>query len=244
MIKFYLHVPELNNWQMVFAEMAECMYTSGLIEGADKIVLCMNGRKENMDPIVSILQQNSDKIEVCYVNANAGKWEWPSINKLKEDIDASETEDDYIGYAHLKGLSRPDPTDKMASDWRHMLSYFIIEKWKDNIDLLSQGYETSSINWTDAPWPHYSGNFWWARSNYIRRLSKIQDPSTIAFGSVSRYLPQLPPVVLDSGNYRYEHEAWIGSNKPRHAELFASPGRTDQSYHYRFEYPPTNYRKD
>jgi hypothetical protein len=244
MIKFYLHTPELLGWQDVFLEMFEKMDSSGLIVAADEIHFCFNGRKESGQAIFGSITESNSKLKFHHVNNDASKWEWPTINKLKQDADADDVNDHYIGYAHLKGLSRPDPKDKKAADWRHLLSYFTIEQWAESIALLAQGYETASINWTDAPWPHYSGNFWWARSNYIRRLGNIQDPSTIPPGTVSKFLSSVPPVTLDPGNYRYEHEAWIGSNKPNHANMFDSPGKTDQSYHYRFEYPASNYRKD
>jgi hypothetical protein len=31
--------------------------------------------------------------------------------------------------------------------------------------------DTSGCNYSDEPFPHYSGNFWWASTNYIRQLS-------------------------------------------------------------------------
>lgn len=241
MIKFYLHMPELPGWYEVFAEMLEKMDTSGLIEAADEIHLCLNGVLSSMERPLLPLLESSDKFRIRHVNGDPGKWEWPTVNQIKLDCDASDTED-YIGYAHLKGLSRPDLKDQKAVDWRHYLSYWIIEQWEDNVNALKEGYETSSVNWMDAPWPHYSGNFWWANSNYIRRLNKLHDPATIQWGTISEYLQ--PPTPLDTGNFRFEHEAWIGGKEAQRYEVHASPGKKDGSYHYRFEYPASKYRKD
>jgi hypothetical protein len=71
-------------------------------------------------------------------------------------------------YIHTKGVSYHPET----------LLYNNMKKWRDYMmeHLLFEveplgNYETSGCNYLDAPYPHYSGNFWWASTNYIRRLS-------------------------------------------------------------------------
>jgi hypothetical protein len=237
MKKFYLHMPELPGWQIVFAEMIEKMESSGLIDYVDEINLCMNGVLANMEIPVLPLLDASSKFKVRHVGGDASKWEWPTLNALKEDAD-SHNEIDYIGYAHLKGLSRPK--DPNAIDWRNYLTYWTIEQWQDNINELDKGAEAVGPNLLSYPWPHFSGNFWWANSNYIRRLKKLPDPSTLIWGTESEYLPD---IKLDPGNFRFEHEAWIGSAAPNAVELHYSHPKHDASFHYRFPYPESNYRK-
>jgi hypothetical protein len=241
MKKFYLHVPELTGWQLVFAEMLEKMNTSGLIDAVDEINFCTNGVRSNMELVMLPLLNTNSKFKQVHVNGDAAKWEWPTINQLKLDADSSD-EDHYIGYAHLKGLSRPDITDAKAVDWRNYLSYWTIEQWEESMKQLDAGAELVGVNWLDQPWPHLSGNFWWATSNYIRRLPKLQDPSTIAPGQVSKLLK--PNVILDPGNVRYECEAWIGQSSPKVHVLHASHAPADASFHYNNEYPSSNYRTE
>jgi len=227
-------------WHSIFAELLEQMNESGLIEAADEINFCLNGVLSSMEiPLLRLLESNP-KFRARHVYGFTDKYEWPTINCIKQDADASTT-NDYIGYAHLKGVSRDDITDQKAVDWRRHLSYWTIDKWKENIEMLDAGYETSGPNWMEHQWRHYSGNFWWANSNYIRRLAPLPDPSKRTWGVESEYLKN---VILDPGNVRFEAEAWIGSADPKTAELHHSPVVLDNSFHYRFTYPESNYRTD
>jgi hypothetical protein len=238
MIKFYLHIPELPRWQEIFAEMLEKMNESGLVAACDEIHLCYNGTRSTGQLTLQPLTDADPKFKFVHVNGDANKYEWPTINYLKEEADAHD-QVDWIGYAHLKGLTRPD--DQTAIDWRNYLTYFTIEKWEENIKRLEEGYETVGVNWMDRGWPHHSGNFWWASSNYIRRLENLGDPTKAEWGKESKYLTG---IFLDNGNVRYECEAWVGSKTPKAYELHASPIKHDGSYHYRFEYPESEYKKD
>lgn len=239
MIKYYLHVPELAGWQVMFAEVLEKMESSGLLEKADEINFCFNGVKSTGQLVFQPLVDANPKFKYVHVNGDGAKWEWPTLNQIKLDADADD-EVHYVGYGHLKGLSRPDKTDQKAIDWRDYLVYWGIERWEDSITKLEEGYELSSVNWMTYPWVHFSGNFWWANTNYIRRLQKLQDPSTIVPGQVSEYLTN---IVLDPGNVRYECEAWPASGKPNQYELHASHPKGDTSFHYNNTYPPSKYRE-
>lgn len=241
MIKFYLHVPELPGWQSVLAEMLGKMDTSGLLESADEINFCVNGILANMEIPLLKLNEIDPKFKIVHVNGDATKWEYPTINKLKEDADNS-NEAHYVGYAHLKALSRPNILDQKGVDWRNYLSYWTIERWEDNIAKLDEGFDLVGVNWTWQPWPHMSGNFWWANTNYLRQLPKLQDPSTVVPGTISALLK--PNVPLDQGNIRFEAEAWSGQHEPNVYELHRSHLLADPSFHYNNVYPPELYRED
>ena len=240
MIKFYIHVPELPGWQSLTVEFLEKIEASGLADSEHRqIILCLNGNEIAMRDFLSPLLDNSDSYTAVHVSDDSWRCEWPTLNYLKQQCDSS-TDNDYIGYAHLKGLTKPN--SKPVQDWKDYLVYWGIERWETSIAQLKAGYDTSSVNWFDNPWPHYSGNFWWATSDYIRRLEPLQDPATIDFGrAVSKYLK--PYVILDPGNFRYEHEAWLGSVSANRYELHVGPNKTiDIDYHYHSEYPAENYR--
>jgi len=251
MIKFYLHIPELPGWDYIFSEIIEKIATSGLVESADEIHLCLNGNLESMLPVISPLLEISSKFILRYVNTDASKWEWPTINAIKHDCDKSINSNYFIGYAHLKGLTSGDFTNSNSSDWRDYLVYWTIEKWKSNVDKLSAGYRVSGVNWFDYPFPHFSGNFWWATSNYIQTLDPLQDPSTFNTGQVSTLVRN-----FDTGNFeiltnttaRFECEAWIGSkiNNSFVHEIHSSPSKKNYNfaYHYKDRYPASNYREN
>ena len=53
--------------------------------------------------------------------------------------------------------------------------------------------------------PHYSGNFWWADTNYIKTLSNVLDRSL--------YYDEKFTEQFDG--HRFCYEIWISSNKPK-----------------------------
>ena len=243
MIKFYLHTPELPGWNLVFGEMVSKMAGSGLIDAVDEIHVCINGNQDNMMYLLGPLAEISPKIILRQVNNDALKWEWPTINTIHQDCLKKSDGLDYIGYSHLKGLSRPSLSDQKATDWRHYLSYWTIERWKDNIVKLNEGCETVGVNWLDDPWPHYSGNFWWATNRYIQQLEPLEDPSTLVEPHHSKFCFTR---LLPKHEFRLECEAWIGSGptSTRRHELHASPGKNNFMFHYYNTYAPENYRED
>jgi hypothetical protein len=97
----------------------------------------------------------------------------------------TQTEDSLIVYLHNRGMSQLP--DSPSEDWTLMMEYFVIERWKQSIQVLRDKYtcgcelwaHTSRVNPKDFIY-HYSGNFWWSRSEYIKQ---IKPP---AFGN--RYL--------------------------------------------------------
>ena len=59
-------------------------------------------------------------------------------------------------------------------------------------------------------WPHYSGNFWWANSNHIKRLPELPHPNDTVIGDIST-ISKMP---YTHDYFRYDHEAWIGCIEP------------------------------
>jgi hypothetical protein len=76
-----------------------------------------------------------------------------------------------ILYLHSKGVSKSG--NKNVQDWIDYMEYFLIIKWRDCLEVL-KGYDTCSVNLQYHPQSHYAGNFWWANSEYIKKLKKIE----------------------------------------------------------------------
>ena len=82
---------------------------------------------------------------------------------------------DYILYIHTKGASRINDDEfynyKCIEDWRHYMNYFNIEKVKSVFKIFEKTeYNTSGCHFMPNR-PHYSGNFWWAKSTYIKTIN-------------------------------------------------------------------------
>ena len=115
-------------------------------------------------------------------------------------------------YLHTKGIGAPH--NNKINDWTEMMLYFLVDKSSECIELL-ENHDTVGCNYLNRPHKHYSGNFWWATSDYIKRLSQIPD-----------------------GSVRHDAELWLLSNYfVKYYEIHNS-----KVNHYHTTYPCERYK--
>lgn len=185
-IAIFYHVFQINNWQEIFNEQMSLIQDSGLIDKIDLLHIGVNG---------NMIYNAENKKIICSINPNPHREEYDTLKSLK---DFAESNSDYkILYIHTKGVSIGSP---QTSDWRQYMNYFNIEKWKDALTLLDE-YDTIGCNYKEdssyGRHPHFSGNFWWARSEYIRTLDHT---------------------YLES-DFRFNKEFWIGTGSGKMYEI-------------------------
>jgi hypothetical protein len=228
-IKVFVHLNDLPGAFDLMSEQLTLASETGLLDAAEEVILCTNGNVNNFTGAKEVMAE-FENVKFVHVSDNTGLWEFPTLDYMKHVVDTS-TEEFYICYFHLKGLSRLG--DQRVQDWRHYMEYWCIDRWEDNVAKLDEGMDTAGANYVEGPWAHYSGNFWWARASYVRKLEPLVHPDNLSWGTQSKYID----AVLDNGNFRYEHEAWIGSQSPVWAELHSSPGKTQPGWHFTNTYP-------
>ena len=154
-----------------------------------------------------------DKIRIINYSENPLLFEIPTINLIRTFCEYNPN--CKILYLHTKGISFPH--NQNITDWRNMMSYFLVNKTDTCLELL-KNYDTVGCNYMDTPCKHYSGNFWWATSDYIKLLTKIPD-----------------------GSVRHASEWWLLSNNS--VKNYEIHGSKINHYHtaYPFErYNPAN----
>lgn len=232
-IKIFWHVNELGGWNHVMDQQWDLINSTGLRNAVNEINVCMNGQPWTF---VNWLQsKNTDdsegKIKLVNVNKDAAYHEWPTLMYMLQQAREA-TEPFHICYIHLKGLLRYG--DPNVGDWRDFMNWATLEKWRDNVAALDSGAEAVGTNYNTVPWPHFAGNFWWARSEYVAKLEPIAHPEDRMNHSFTQFTrhPTNP-------HWRFDHEAWLHSKNPKYVELARSlePGER----HYRERYPRTNY---
>ena len=120
-------------------------------------------------------------------------FEGPTLQQLHNQ---SLSEDFFALYIHTKGVVVQSSPSVAA--WRQILNHYLISNWPENVKLLND-YQVVAVN--DSRTENaaiVSGNFFWARSDYIRSLP---DP-------VHTHL--YDPSVFN----RYAFETWILSGNP------------------------------
>ena len=196
-IFIFYHICLGGPWEIVVKEQLAKLENSGLLDRANGLKCGVLGPKSEYEKLIRMLP---DKAEIIFYSENYGLFEFPTVILLQEH--ALEN-DGYYLYLHTKSVSR---FTQETTDWRHLMEYFTIEKYENALEKLEEGFDCFGVNWRNIPTPHFSGNFWWARSEYLKKL----------------------PIILVSGD-RFLCEFWIGRSNPKVFCAFESG--VDHYYH-------------
>lgn len=220
----FMHICTINNWRQVVEEQLQLIKRSGLYDRLFTLYCGIVGTQDT-----SFLDKYS-KIKILYKDFKLTHFEFLTLEHLQNFCKTDASDDSKIFYIHTKGISKkgkPDPISKEMSsyltDWRNYLNYYILEKYEDCVRQLNYG-DIVGVNWRGlgsgtaiygGVTNHFSGNFWWAKAEYIKQLGRI-----------------------DEGPHgRCEAEFWLGKGTGKVTSLF----QTDVD-HYRNLYPAVNYR--
>ena len=146
----------------ILNDMISNLIDSNSIQYFEKIFVVNIGEKIDQNDF------HHNKIQIINYSDDVNLFEIPTINLIRTFCEYNDNCE--ILYLHTKGVTCPN--SKNVSDWKNMMTHFLVNKCTDCFELLKK-YDTVGCNYTEAPHKHYSGNFWWANSNYIKRLSKI-----------------------------------------------------------------------
>ena len=162
-VYIYIHVCCINNWKDVFLKLYSEIKTSGLYDKI-KCIKCNILTRNSND---ALFFANLDKIEIIGMHNNLDLYETPTINLLYEH---ALREDFYVLYMHTKGI-KSNGSNQNITDWVNYLTYFNVKKHDVCIKSLSE-YDAVGVNLHNGKtYPvHYSGNFWWSKSEYIRKV--------------------------------------------------------------------------
>lgn len=209
-----------------FYDQMNLLRSSGLYDQCDFIDVYVKGNEplpEKFDKFNNITYlgelepeiETNRKLYRAYNYIQQKIWHFSNINK------------DYkVLFFHSLGVSHNQHPDvaKNKLRWRKYLENIVIDHWKECVDLLNfydcVGTEFIPIGrytqLTETIYaPHYQGFFWWANSNYLKKLDVFYPHQNVL------YQPWLC-------------ELWIGSGNPNAYSFFNS-----NYNHYDQEiYPP------
>ena len=133
----------------------------------------MNNWEEVDKEMMATIKDSGLKIDVFVRNEcdDIGLYEFPTLEMMREF--SIRYPHYYCLYIHTKGVSQP--TNHQIADWRRCMMYFLVEKYELCLKELNCGADACSINYTQSPFPHYQGNFFWAKASYIATLPPIKD---------------------------------------------------------------------
>jgi hypothetical protein len=192
------HVGLLPGWVGIVKAQYKRLKDSGLLDQTSKVLVgTVCDPNKDVSLITDLL---GSKAVVRHVGGNSS-FEFPTLQWLYEEIRSEEAA---CWYVHTKGNFTVNDNQPK---WRMEMESVVFDQYEKCLESLKT-YDTCGTRWQldgmGARNPHYSGNFWWANSSYLRTLP--------------------PPITLRSGKYgRLEAEFWIGKNRKIRACNLAAP---------------------
>ena len=187
-------------------QQVERMQKSGLLNHAEmKVVVTGKASNETVQLLGNLGKLAGVTTEFA-TNEFVGLFEGVTLGRLYEYC--LEHPDTNVLYCHTKGISYLTNANTPAGpwtaieSWKNFLEWGCIDLWKTQVEKLDS-HDAAGVNYSLWPWPHFSGNFWWAKAKYI---AKLPHPTE------SDYLADFRDI---GDEQRLKYEKWIGMAHPR-----------------------------
>jgi hypothetical protein len=225
---YHLYLTENLTWANTLLEQFGTMLDYNLLQSLDEFNITAIGEDSDYEYLLGLLNYYSSltkcQIQLEYCRKPNKDSDLNNINSSSNFIQETHTlrklwlrsknEDNLnILYFHSKGitaLERILKTNKQYSTfvnyyhWRKYLEWSVIEK-HDICQEYLKNYDIIGCNFSQWPKPHYSGNFWWSKSSFLRTLNDPEDENWVTwYLSQDRFLSISPRRMIS--------EMWIGSN--------------------------------
>lgn len=211
---FCYHIYPVGRYEKLIYEVIN--YCNDCLLCCDKVIICINST--NVD-IINNIKRLFDKYNNCeFIIHKNNNFEFDTLNFLHDF--SIKNSDWNVGYIHTKGVSTIE--NICIDDWRKYMLYFVGTQYKDCITMLNE-YDVVGVDLVDKPVVHFSGNFWWATSNYIKILPK----------------PENIPIKL---TFRHNAEFWICVNNGKYYSFHNS--NIDVYNRHNVRYCEKLYKKD
>ena len=179
----FYHIFIATNWFDIVTDQLNYLKSSNLLNDSFLKIGVVYGVGINKDDCLNKLQELLNGLgdyEIMYFESNGCCGESPTLKKMIE-FSRELIEDANILYIHTKVVSQHNSEREVpVREWRKMMEYFLIEKWEYCLEKLNSGYDCCGINYQDHAAningkrvliKIFNGNFFWAKSDYIKKLN-------------------------------------------------------------------------
>lgn len=183
MVRVYYHIYAIDGVESIIDEQLDLIKKYFDFPYILNVGISIADENKSISNILSILDKNSIR------DIRAMGNEFTTLELIQKDTKIF-GDSDYIFYLHTKGASKQnDENYKNIISWRNLMNFFNIQKVKDVFKLFERtDFNTYGVLFTSvANWRIYSGNFWWAKSNYLKTLN-IDDVIRNRFNAETNYI--------------------------------------------------------
>lgn len=200
--KIYYHIADLWGWRDLVDEKISLMKSVGMWDAVDEIHLLMHYSKHAFQDWAAQFKNDRRVTLKYFENSCRPLGECYSNRYIWQDCYDTTANFNLFRF-HTKGLyQRTFPHWPIAANWNEYYDYWNIEQWRNCINELNNGYEVVGANWHEPA--HFSGNIWWAKSEYIKKLPLFPLPHLVGCKKNLKF----------AFSNRHDAESWVGLSKP------------------------------
>lgn len=168
----FFHVYLKNDFSHILLSKFKKFKASGLYEKSNKIYLSLFGDIEKHQEFLTDLKDLYSKIEYVLIANKEFDNEADTLNFMLKKASEYSSNTPML-YVHAKGVSHTHPImKKNIGAWVRYLDLYTINKWEECIQGLRDNDAAGGLYESSDP-KHFSGNFFWANSEYIQSLPRI-----------------------------------------------------------------------
>jgi hypothetical protein len=157
----------------IVPEQMQCLFESGLYHETKTIFIFISAFSNDNYELKNIIEEYDPDKKCVLITSDENLYEKFAINNYKAYIETSlQSQPEgitpyYVYYFHSKAVTR----DKYSvfDNRRKILNHYTLNLYRLNLELLEQ-YDAVGCSLTNQPLLHFSGNFWWTKSEHVAKL--------------------------------------------------------------------------
>jgi hypothetical protein len=218
-VDLYYHLANFPEWEALTEQQISRVIYSGLWGRADRIHFQLHYEPHVFKDFIENCRFMQDPRVTYTLFHQSTEHYKPSFRPLGECYSIIELHEHALASTERRAVFRfsnkgaphlTKDTRATALQWNQYIEYWNIDKWQLCLAALEAGFDTVGANWHTPgdPTGHWSGTWWWAATDYLRRLPPLKEPHTVGMQN-----------QLGGFTPRHDAEVWIGQGYPRRLEL-------------------------
>lgn len=204
----YFHCYCFGSYASVLYNKYKKINNSELLKNIDNFYVIVSNTQERHKDFLQQFSTLSNKIKIINLPNPVFNDESDTLNFILQKSNDSST-NRRILYLHTKGVTHSHQLVKKNVDaWVEYLDLYNIHKWKECVDALDTNDVAGGLYESSHP-KHFSGNFWWANTNYIKTLPEITEKNYKLFNRGEFWIlsntDKIYPVSENSTIDRYQN---------------------------------------
>lgn len=204
----YFHCYCFGSYASILYNKYKKINNSELLKNIDNFYVIVSNTQERHKDFLQQFSTLSNKIKIINLPNPVFNDESDTLNFILQQSNDSST-NRRILYLHTKGVTHSHQLVKKNVDaWVEYLDLYNIHKWKECVDALDTHDVAGGLYESSNP-KHFSGNFWWANTNYIKTLPEITEKNYKLFNRGEFWIlsntDKIYPVSENSTIDRYQN---------------------------------------